>query len=71
MCCMICVDVLKEKLTYREVDRNCRELINTPSPKMEHYKTVYKAVSDHYLTHDVDINTIVPKEALRGLKTEE
>jgi hypothetical protein len=68
--CMICIDVLKEKLTYREVGRNCRELINTaPTPKIEHYKEVDKAVSDHFTFESKSAyDSIVPKEVVRRIE---
>jgi len=72
MCCMICVDVLKEKLTYREVDNNCKELISIPSSlEVEHYRTVDEAIRDYYYHGMSSFDAIVPKEALRGLKIEE
>jgi len=75
MCCMICVDVLKEKLTYREVDSNCKELTSLPSEKKGHYHAVHKAVINEYFSKSREIremskglDEIVPKEAIKSIE---
>jgi hypothetical protein len=65
---MICTDIAKEKLTFRETDRNCRELINIESPQKKHYETVKKEVDFYFHSYPVTGNDIVPKEVVRRIE---
>jgi cation transport regulator ChaB len=59
----MCVDIQREKLTYREVSANSQELIMLNDHKQDHYKDIFNAAKQHFIDKsDGNLDKVVPKE---------